>query len=94
MKYYKDISVPTDTLIRKLIKYANTTPDIKTIEIVSHSPFIKVKQSQLQIKPYSSGEVRLRMYFDSSCGRYHQGDIIIHDGEVTEKLVFQFKLTN
>lgn len=83
VKHYKDIRVPSEQLIRKIISYANPTPDPKVIQIVSQSQFIRVKETQVQIKPYSSGDVRLRMYFDGTCGRYQQGDILIHDGDIT-----------
>ena len=67
VKYYKDIRVPIDTLVKKRISYANATVDEKYIIVVSGSPFIKIKEEKINIKPFSSGEIKLRMYFDRGC---------------------------
>lgn len=83
-KYYKDIKVPTDQLVKKLINYSNPTAEAKAIRIVSNSPFIKVREANLEIRPYSSGAIRLRMFFDSSSGRYQEGSIRIEDEDNIE----------
>lgn len=46
-KYYKDIKVPCDQLIKKLINYSNSTQEAKIVKIVSNSPFIKVREPTL-----------------------------------------------
>ncbi len=54
-KLYRDITVPYETLIKKVIMYANPTAESKTLSIRTTSPYLRVKQPKLQIQPYSNG---------------------------------------
>jgi hypothetical protein len=55
VKYYKNIKLPYDQLIRKQFDYANPTAQAKTIRVTSQCPLIKVKQERVKIGAYSSG---------------------------------------
>ena len=46
----------------------------------------------MQIKPFSSGEIKFRMYFDRTARRSEVGDVFVEDGQDIEHLVFQFVL--
>ena len=43
VKYYKDIAVTTDVLIKKMLSYSNPTAEPKQIIVTSNSAFIRVK---------------------------------------------------
>jgi hypothetical protein len=48
-KYYNDIKVAYEQLIKKSISYANPTEEVKNITVTSLSPYIKIKQQHLKI---------------------------------------------
>lgn len=80
VKYYNEIRLPYDQLIKKAISYANTTEEPKTIIVTSPSNNLRIKHSRITIKPYSSGTIHLRLYFDRTLPPSQRGDLIIADG--------------
>ena len=92
VKYYNEIRLPYDTLIKKAISYANPTDETKTISISTPSPFIKVKNSKITVKPYSNSPIQLRLYFDRTSPSNQRGDLMVSDGNEVEHLVFHILL--
>jgi hypothetical protein len=92
VKHYNEIRVNYDRLIKKMISYANATEDHKTIVVSSPTPFIRVKESRISIRPHSNGMIRLRMYFDRTLAASQIGELHIADGGEVERLIFQFQL--
>ncbi len=80
VKYYNEIRLPYDTLIKKAISYANPTDEPKTISISTPSRFIKIKNSRITVKPYSNSLIQLRLYFDRTLPSNQRGDLIVSDG--------------
>ena len=50
---------------------------------------MKIKYNRIEIKPYSNGEIPIRMYFDHTVGRNVEVRVRVDDGKVVEELVFQ-----
>ena len=60
--------------------------------MVSNSPFIKIKHEKISIEPRSSGDIKIRMYCDRTLGKEEQGEVLVHDGENVERLIFQLMI--
>lgn len=80
VKYYNDIRLPYDRLVKKAIAYANTTEETKVINVSTSSLFIRIKNTSLSIKPNSSGYIQIRMFFDKTMSPNQRGDLYIVDG--------------
>lgn len=78
IKYYNEIRLPYDTLIKKAINYANPTSDPKTITISTPSPNIRLKNQRIHVKPYSNSPIQLRLYFDRTLPAAQRGDIFVN----------------
>jgi hypothetical protein len=92
IKYYNEIRLPYDTLIKKAINYANPTSQSKTVTVSTPSPTIRLKHQRITVKPYTSAPIQLRLYFDRTLPQEQRGDVFVSSEGVVEHLVFQFLL--
>ena len=92
VKYYNEIRLPYDKLIKKAIIYANPTDETKTIYISTPSPFIKIKNTRITVKPYSNSPIQLRLYFDRTSPSNQRVDLMVSDANEVEHLIFHFLL--
>lgn len=72
--------------------YANPTQSMKKVCAEIDSAYVKLKEKELEIRPYSNGCFRLRMYFDRTCDFRTKVIMRIKDGDETEELHFNITL--
>lgn len=82
IKYYNEIRLPYDTLIKKAISYSNPTSDTKIVTVSTPSLNIRLKDHRITVKPYSSAPIQLRLYFDRTLPSAQRGDLFVSSAGV------------
>lgn len=92
-KHYNNISISREHFTKKLLLYANPSPDAKTIHAeLTPSPYCRLKHKTISIPAYSNGGFQLRLYFDRTAQPKQHLVMRVIDGDIVEELHFNICL--